>query len=96
MRKNDYKKIYIRFIRMTSKKVPREFQVNTTKRLDEISSLMEELVSDVKELSLEAKELKQMLLEIMERTNPNKPIEVQPPTDSDELSDNPESKGWFW
>ncbi len=81
---------------MTSKKVPREFQVNTTKRLDEISSLMEELVSDVKELSLEAKELKQMLLEIMERTNPNKPIEVQPPTDSDELSDNPESKGWFW
>lgn len=81
---------------MSSKKVPREFQVKTTNRLDDLSSLMEELVSDVKELSLDAKELKRMLLKIMEQTDSNKPTEIQPPTDSDELSDNPESKGWFW
>mgnify|MGYP005995021987 FL=1 len=79
---------------MSSKKRPHPFQVTATKRLDELSSLMEELLSDVKELSLEAKELKQMLLEIMERTDPNKPSEKQ--TDSEKIVDNPESSGWFW
>ena len=79
---------------MSSKKRPHPFQVSATKRLDELSSLMEELLSDVKELSLEAKELKQMLLEIMERTDPNKPSETQ--ADSEVIVDNPESKGWFW
>ena len=78
---------------MSSKKRPHPFQVTATKRLDELSSLMEELLSDVKELSLEAKELKQMLLEIMERTDPNKPSEKE--TDSEVIVDNPESKGWF-
>jgi len=81
---------------MSSKKRTHPFQQIATKRLDELSSLMEELLSDVKELSLEAKELKQMLLEIMERTNSNKPIEVETPTDSEEIVDNTESKGWFW
>ncbi len=79
---------------MSSKKRPHPFQATATKRLDELSSLMEELVSDVKELSLEAKQLRYMLLEIMERTNPNKPTEKQ--TDSEVIVDNPESKGWFW
>jgi len=79
---------------MSSKKRPHPFQVSASKRLDDLSSLMEELLSDVKELSLEAKELKQMLLEIMERTDPNKPSETQ--TDSEVIVDNPESKGWFW
>ncbi|WP_286930182.1 hypothetical protein [Marinobacter sp.] len=79
---------------MSSKKRPHPFQVSASKRLDDLSSLMEELLSDVKELSLEAKELKQMLLEIMERTDPNKPSETQP--DSEVIVDNPESNGWFW
>jgi hypothetical protein len=57
---------------------------------------MEELLSDVKQLSVEAKELKQMLLEIMERTDPNKPSETQADTDSEVIVDNPESSGWFW
>ena len=78
---------------MSSKKRPHPFQVSASKRLDDLSSLMEELLSDVKELSLEAKELKQMLLEIMERTDPNKPSETQP--DSEVIVDNPESNGWF-
>lgn len=81
---------------MSSKKRTHPFQQIATKRLDELSSLMEELVSDVKELSVEAKELKQMLLEIMERTDPNKPIEKQSDTDSEKIVDNPESNGWFW
>ena len=81
---------------MSSKKRPHPFQQIATKRLDELSSLMEELLSDVKELSVEAKELKQMLLEIMERTDPNKPSEKQTDTDSEVIVDNPESKGWLW
>lgn len=81
---------------MSSKKRSHPFQVTATKRLDELSSLMEELLSDVKELSLEAKELKQMLLEIMERTDPNKPSEKQTDSDSEVIVDNPESSGWFW
>jgi len=64
--------------------------------LDELSSLMEELLSDVKDLSLESKELRQMLLEIVERTDPNKPSETKTDTDSEVIVDNPESKGWFW
>jgi len=81
---------------MSSKKRPHPFQVTATKRLDELSSLMEELLSDVKELSLEAKELKQMLLEIMERTDPNKLVETKTDNDSEKIVDNPESSGWFW
>ncbi len=56
--------------------------------IDDISSVMNELVSDVKELSSEAKELKEMLMGLMKKSE-LKQIPEAP--NGDETTSN-----WFW
>lgn len=56
--------------------------------IDDISSVMHELVSDVKELSTEAKELKEILLGLMNKSEPTK----TPTTEKDDEAVH----GWFW
>ena len=61
---------------------------NNREMIDDISSVMNELVSDVKELSSEAKELKEMLQDLMKKSELKTIPEA---TNGKETTSN-----WFW